>query len=53
MNGPKVTVVEGVCSVFAESLPPASVTARCASGYMLENPCIPRYSPCCPNGRVR
>jgi hypothetical protein len=25
------------------SLPPAQVTARCASGYMLENPSIPHY----------
>ena|SRR5579862_991117 len=24
-------------------LPPAQATARCASGYMLENPCIPHY----------
>ena len=27
-----------------DSLPPASATARCASGHMLETPSIPRYS---------
>jgi hypothetical protein len=27
-----------------ESLPPVRVTVRCASGYMLEHPCILRYS---------
>jgi LAGLIDADG endonuclease len=32
MNGPKV-----------KSLPPALVTARCASGHMLETPSIPHY----------
>jgi hypothetical protein len=30
-------------SLEANSLPPAPATARCASGYMLGNPCIPHY----------
>ena len=30
-------------SFEAKSLPPVPVTARCASGYMLGNPCIPHY----------
>jgi hypothetical protein len=53
MNGPKVTMAEDdMCSAFGPSLPPASATARCASGYLLENPCIPHYSRSRPTGRV-
>jgi hypothetical protein len=37
-----------MCSVLRhETLPPAPVTVRCASGYMLENPSIPHYSSRC------
>ena len=39
-NGPKVGIPPG----RQGELPPVPVTVRCAAGYVLEDPSIPRYS---------